>query len=254
MGHFGVKMKRSRDGGATWEERPVPQYPPKPDDVVDVDPMRNTPIPWNVMKVWALEGSQRDRRALVRHDSGRAVPLARRRRHAGSSSRACGSIRTASSGSAAAPTIPASTRSSSTRAAPTSCGSACRAAACGSAPTAARRGTARARACAPTTRRPTRRTSAAARTPHRVVAVRRGPGQHLDPAPQRHLPQHRRRADVHGDHERAAVGVRLPRRRASRGARTPRGSCRARRISGAIPSTARSSSRARATAARASRC
>ena len=40
---------------------------------------------------------------------------------AGSSSRACGSIRTASSGSAAAPTIPASTRSSSTRAAPTSC-------------------------------------------------------------------------------------------------------------------------------------
>jgi hypothetical protein len=57
MGHFGVKMKRSRDGGETWEERPVPQYPPKPDDVVDVDPMRNTPIPWNVMKVWALEAS-----------------------------------------------------------------------------------------------------------------------------------------------------------------------------------------------------
>jgi len=59
MGHFGAKMKRSRDGGATWEERPVPQYPPKPDDVVDLDPMRNTPIPWNVMKVWALEASPR---------------------------------------------------------------------------------------------------------------------------------------------------------------------------------------------------
>jgi hypothetical protein len=59
MGHFGVKMKRSRDGGVTWEERPVPAYPPKPDDVIDVDPMRNTPIPWNVMKVWALEGSPR---------------------------------------------------------------------------------------------------------------------------------------------------------------------------------------------------
>src|SRR6185503_15163734 len=59
MGHFGAKMKRSRDGGATWEERPVPQYPPKPDDVIDVDPMRNTPIPWNVMKVWALEASPR---------------------------------------------------------------------------------------------------------------------------------------------------------------------------------------------------
>lgn len=60
LGHFGVKMKRSRDGGATWEERPVPAYPPKPDDVVDLDPMRNTPIPWNVMKVWSLEASQRD--------------------------------------------------------------------------------------------------------------------------------------------------------------------------------------------------
>jgi photosystem II stability/assembly factor-like uncharacterized protein len=59
MGHFGVKIKRSRDNGATWEERSVPQYPPKPDDVVDVDPMRNTPIPWNVMKVWALEVSSR---------------------------------------------------------------------------------------------------------------------------------------------------------------------------------------------------
>jgi hypothetical protein len=60
MGHFGAKMKRSRDRGATWEERPVPQYPPKPDDVVDLDPMRNTPIPWNVMKVWALERSSRE--------------------------------------------------------------------------------------------------------------------------------------------------------------------------------------------------
>ena len=59
MGHFGVKMKRSRDGGATWEERPVPQFPPKPDDVVDLDPMRNTPIPWDTKRVWALEGSQR---------------------------------------------------------------------------------------------------------------------------------------------------------------------------------------------------
>ncbi len=59
MGHFGVKMKRSRDGGATWEERPVPQYPPKPEDVVDLDPMRNTPIPWDTKRVWALECSQR---------------------------------------------------------------------------------------------------------------------------------------------------------------------------------------------------
>ena len=60
MGHFVVKLKRSRDGGATWEERPVPQFPPKPEDVVDLDPMRGTPIPWDTKRVWAFEGSQRD--------------------------------------------------------------------------------------------------------------------------------------------------------------------------------------------------
>jgi hypothetical protein len=60
MGHFGVKMKRSGDGGATWEERPVPQYPKKPDDVEDLDPMRHTPIPWDVKCVWALERSPHD--------------------------------------------------------------------------------------------------------------------------------------------------------------------------------------------------
>ncbi len=59
MGHFGVKLKRSRDGGATWEERPVPQFPPKPEDVVDLDPMRGTAIPWDTKRVWALEGSPR---------------------------------------------------------------------------------------------------------------------------------------------------------------------------------------------------
>ena len=80
MGHFGVKMKRSRDGGATWEERPVPQFPPKPDDVVDLDPMRSTPDPvGHEAGVGARRVAAR-RRALVRHDSGRPLPLARRRR------------------------------------------------------------------------------------------------------------------------------------------------------------------------------
>jgi hypothetical protein len=57
MGHFGVKMKRSRDGGATWEDRPVPKYPPKPEGVEDVDPTRRTPVPWDNKRVWALEAS-----------------------------------------------------------------------------------------------------------------------------------------------------------------------------------------------------
>jgi hypothetical protein len=55
MGHFGVKLKRSTDGGATWHERPMPAYPPKPDDVEDVDPGRGTPIPWAIKTIWSLE-------------------------------------------------------------------------------------------------------------------------------------------------------------------------------------------------------
>ncbi len=55
LGHFGVKIKRSTDGGASWQERAVPVYPPKPDDLEDVDPGRRTPIPWDLKSVWSLE-------------------------------------------------------------------------------------------------------------------------------------------------------------------------------------------------------
>ena len=65
MGHFGVKMKRSRDGGVTWEERPVPAYPPKPDDVVDLDPMRNTPIPWKASGCPACAPERKPRRGCT---------------------------------------------------------------------------------------------------------------------------------------------------------------------------------------------
>jgi hypothetical protein len=57
LGHFGVKLKRSRDGGATWEDRPVPHYPPRPDGSDDVDPIRRTPVPWDLKRIWALERS-----------------------------------------------------------------------------------------------------------------------------------------------------------------------------------------------------
>lgn len=59
LGHFGVKLKRSRDGGATWEDRPAPKYPPKPDNEEDIDPTRRTPVPWDLKKIWALEASPR---------------------------------------------------------------------------------------------------------------------------------------------------------------------------------------------------
>jgi hypothetical protein len=60
-GHFGVKIKRSTDGGKSFEERPVPAYPEKPDDVEDVDPVRQTPIPWDLKSVWSLETGGPDR-------------------------------------------------------------------------------------------------------------------------------------------------------------------------------------------------
>lgn len=54
-GHFGVKLHRSDDGGRRWVEGAAPAYPPKPDDVEDIDPMRHEPIPWDLKLIWSLE-------------------------------------------------------------------------------------------------------------------------------------------------------------------------------------------------------
>ncbi len=59
-GHFGAKLHRSRDGGVNWEECAVPVYPPKPDGVEDLDPMRKTPIPWSLQRMWVLESGGAD--------------------------------------------------------------------------------------------------------------------------------------------------------------------------------------------------
>jgi len=48
LGHFGVKMHRSADGGARFEEVPAPRYPEKP-------PESDDPTPWSVQRVWSLE-------------------------------------------------------------------------------------------------------------------------------------------------------------------------------------------------------
>jgi photosystem II stability/assembly factor-like uncharacterized protein len=53
-GHFGAKMQRSRDGGATWEEITTPTYPQQPEGTTDVDGFGKT-VPWKVIKIWALE-------------------------------------------------------------------------------------------------------------------------------------------------------------------------------------------------------
>jgi hypothetical protein len=59
-GHFGAKLHRSRDGGKTFTEIKTPTYPPKPEGLEDVDPMRKTPVPWSVVKIWSLAASNAD--------------------------------------------------------------------------------------------------------------------------------------------------------------------------------------------------
>ncbi len=54
LGHFGVKLRRSRDLGATWEELPAPAFPKQPEGVVEMLP-DGKPWPWRVEQVWALE-------------------------------------------------------------------------------------------------------------------------------------------------------------------------------------------------------
>jgi hypothetical protein len=54
-GHFGTKLHRSRDRGESWTEIATPKYPPKPEGLVDLDPMRKTPIDWTLDLIWSLE-------------------------------------------------------------------------------------------------------------------------------------------------------------------------------------------------------
>jgi photosystem II stability/assembly factor-like uncharacterized protein len=51
LGHFGVKLKKSVDRGATWEELPCPAFPPKPTE----GEWASDETPWNVSHIWALE-------------------------------------------------------------------------------------------------------------------------------------------------------------------------------------------------------
>jgi hypothetical protein len=53
LGHFGVKLHRSADGGETWEECAAPAYPPKPEGLEDLDG-NGKPVEWRVEMIWAL--------------------------------------------------------------------------------------------------------------------------------------------------------------------------------------------------------
>lgn len=51
LGHFGVKLKRSVDRGASWQEVATPAFPPKPTE----GRWKDDPMPWSLDMVWALE-------------------------------------------------------------------------------------------------------------------------------------------------------------------------------------------------------
>lgn len=49
LGHFGVKLRRSSDGGERWDEIASPVYPPQPS--------AEEKTPWKLVQVWVLEGA-----------------------------------------------------------------------------------------------------------------------------------------------------------------------------------------------------
>jgi hypothetical protein len=60
LGHFGVKLRASEDGGEAWKETAVPAYPPKPEGLEDKDPMRGIEVPWTTKLIWSMERGEGD--------------------------------------------------------------------------------------------------------------------------------------------------------------------------------------------------
>jgi hypothetical protein len=62
-GHWGVKFRRSRDHGATWESVTAPAFPKQPEGEESLTP-DGKPWPWRVEQVWSLEADGRSPGAL----------------------------------------------------------------------------------------------------------------------------------------------------------------------------------------------
>lgn len=53
-GHFGAKLQRSGDRGASWQEIAVPVYPKRPDGAEELG-ADGRPLAWDLKRIWALE-------------------------------------------------------------------------------------------------------------------------------------------------------------------------------------------------------
>ena len=51
LGHFGVKLHGSDDGGVTWNELSTPAYPPQPEG----EPVAG--VAWKLLQIWSLEAA-----------------------------------------------------------------------------------------------------------------------------------------------------------------------------------------------------
>lgn len=56
MGHFGVKLRKSQDQGATWQEIAAPAFPAKPEQ----GPWADDTTPWSVDQIWTLAAGGAD--------------------------------------------------------------------------------------------------------------------------------------------------------------------------------------------------
>lgn len=64
-GHFGAKLTRSTDGGKSWHDCSMPEYPEKPEGVEDIDPDSMKPIPWSVARIWELTAGNADEPSVI---------------------------------------------------------------------------------------------------------------------------------------------------------------------------------------------
>ena len=105
-GHFGPKLKRSRDGGATWDEITTPTFPKQPEGETDVDGFGKVVV-WKVNKIWRWNRASPTNRAFFGAARSQAACFARTTAaRRGNWCARFGTIRGARNGSAAAPTCP----------------------------------------------------------------------------------------------------------------------------------------------------